>query len=42
MLNIQMLIAKAMKKELYDNDILNLAGRNVLNELKTKFVDVKG
>jgi uncharacterized protein YqeY len=37
-----MLIAKAMKKELYDNDILNLAGRNVLNELKTKFVDVKG
>ena len=42
MLNIQMLIAKAMKKELYDNDILNLAGRNVLNELKTKFVDVNG
>ena len=42
MLNIQMLIAKAMKKELYNNDILNLAGRNVLNELKTKFVDVKG
>ena len=42
MLNIQMLIAKEMKKELYDNDILNLAGRNVLNELKTKFVDVKG
>ena len=42
MLNIQMLITKAMKKELYDNDILNLAGRNVLNELKTKFVDVKG
>ena len=42
MLNIQMLIAKAMKKELYDNNILNLAGRNVLNELKTKFVDVKG
>lgn len=32
-----------MKKELYNNnDILNLAGRNVLNELKTKFVDVKG
>lgn len=42
MLNIQMLIAKAMKKELYDNNILNLAGRNVLNELKTKFVDVRG
>ena len=43
MLNIQLLIAKAMKKELYVNDnILNLAGRNVLNELKTKFVDVKG
>lgn len=42
MLNIQMLITKAMKKELYNNDILNLAGRNVLNELKTKFVDVNG
>ena len=42
MLNIQMLIAKAMKKELYIDNILNLAGRNVLNELKTKFVDVKG
>lgn len=42
MLNIQMLITKAMKKELYIDNILNLAGRNVLNELKTKFVDVKG
>lgn len=42
MLNTQMLIAKAMKKELYIDNILNLASRNVLNELKTKFVDVKG
>ena len=42
MLDIQKLIIKAMKKEMFPgHDNLNIAARNVLGEMKTKFVDIR-
>ena len=41
MLDVQKLIIKSMKKEIFkDNDELNIAAKNVLGEMKTKFVDI--
>lgn len=43
MLDVQKLIIKAMKKEIFkNNDELNVAARNILAEMKTKFVDITG
>ena len=43
MLDVQKLIIKSMKKELFKyNDELNIAAKNVLGEMKTKFVDITG
>lgn len=43
MIDVQKMMIKAMKKELYkNNDSLNLAARQVLGEIKTKCKDVKG
>jgi uncharacterized protein YqeY len=42
MIDIQKLIILAMKKKLFhDNDALNIAAKNVLGEMKTKFVDIR-
>lgn len=42
MINVQEMIKKAMKKELFPGkDELNLAARQILSEMKTKFVDIK-
>jgi uncharacterized protein YqeY len=43
MINVQQMILMAMKKELFPNNAeLNLATRNVLGEMKTKYIDIKG
>ena len=43
MINVQQMILMAMKKELFPNNAeLNLAARNVLGEMKTKYIDIKG
>ena len=42
MLDVQKLLIKAMKKEMFpDHDNLNTAARNVLSEMKTKFIDIR-
>ena len=42
MLDVQKLLIKSMKKEIFkNNDDLNIAARNILSEMKTKFVDIK-
>ena len=42
MLNIQELLIQSMKKELFSGkDELNLAARQILAEMKTKFVDLR-
>lgn len=41
MINVPEMIKKAMKKELFNTDELNLAARQILGEMKTKFVDIK-
>ncbi|MBR4316802.1 MAG: GatB/YqeY domain-containing protein [Alphaproteobacteria bacterium] len=42
MLDVQKLIIKAMKKEMFPgHDDLNVAARAVLSEMKTKFVDIR-
>ena len=41
MLNVNELIKKAIKKEIYPETNVNAACRQVLSELKTKFVDFK-
>lgn len=42
MINVQKMILMAMKKELFPNNTeLNLAARNVLGEMKTKYIDIK-
>lgn len=42
MLDVQKLLIKSMKKEIFpERDDLNIAARNVLSEMKTKFVDIK-
>lgn len=41
MLNVQQLIVKTMKKEIFIGDLRNKAARQVLSELKTSFVDVR-
>lgn len=42
MLNVQKLLIKSMKKEMFPgHDDLNIAARNVLSEMKTKFIDIK-
>jgi hypothetical protein len=42
MLNIQELLIQSMKKELFSGkDELNLAARQILAEMKTKFVDIR-
>lgn len=41
MLNVQSLIIKTMKKEIFIGELRNKAARQVLSELKTSFVDVR-
>lgn len=42
MLDVQKLLIKAMKKEIFpDYDNLNTAARTVLSEMKTKFIDIR-
>ena len=42
MLDIQKLLISSMKKEIFkNNDDLNMAARNVLSEMKTKFIDIR-
>ena len=42
MIDVPEMIKKAMKKELYlGKDELNQAARNVLGDMKTKFIDIK-
>lgn len=41
MLNVQSLIIKTMKKEIFIEDKRNKAARQVLSELKTSFVDIR-
>ena len=42
MLDIQKLLISSMKKEIFkNNDELNMAARNVLGEMKTKFIDIR-
>lgn len=42
MLDVQSLIIKAMKKEIFvNNDDLNIAAKTILAEMKTKFVDIR-
>lgn len=42
MLDVQFLIIKAMKKEIFvNNDDLNIAAKTILAEMKTKFVDIR-
>jgi len=42
MIDVQKMMIKAMKKELYkDNDVLNNAARQILGEMKTKFKDIQ-
>lgn len=42
MLDIQKLLIKSMKKEMFPgHDNLNIAARTVLSEMKTKFVDIR-
>ena len=42
MLDVQSLIIKAMKKEIFvNNDNLNIAAKTILAEMKTKFVDIR-
>lgn len=41
MINVQEMIKKAMKKELFNTDEMNLAARQILSEMKTKFIDIK-
>lgn len=42
MLDVQKLIVRAMKKEMFPgHDDLNIAARTVLSEMKTKFVDIR-
>lgn len=42
MLDIQKLLIKSMKKEMFPgHDDLNIAARTVLSEMKTKFIDIK-
>ena len=42
MLDVQKLLISSMKKEIFkNNDDLNMAARNVLSEMKTKFIDVR-
>jgi uncharacterized protein YqeY len=41
MINVPEMIKKAMKKELFHNDELNLAARQILAEMKTKFIDIR-
>ena len=42
MLDVQSLIIKAMKKEIFvNNDNLNIATKTILAEMKTKFVDIR-
>lgn len=42
MLDVQSLIIKAMKKEIFvNNDDLNITAKTILAEMKTKFVDIR-
>lgn len=41
MINVQEMIKKAMKKELFNTDEMNMAARQILSEMKTKFIDIK-
>jgi uncharacterized protein YqeY len=41
MINVSEMIKKAMKKELFNTDEMNLAARQILSEMKTKFIDIK-
>ena len=41
MINVPEMIKKAMKKELFNTDEMNLAARQILSEMKTKFIDIK-
>ena len=42
MLDIQKLLISSMKKEIFkNNDDLNMGARNVLSEMKTKFIDIR-
>lgn len=42
MLDVQKLLIKSMKKEMFPgHDDLNIAARNVLSEMKTKFIDIR-
>lgn len=41
MLNVQSLIIKTMKKEIFIEEKRNKAARQVLSELKTSFVDIR-
>ena len=42
MLDIQKLLIKSIKKEMFPgHDDLNMAARNVLSEMKTKFIDIR-
>jgi len=42
MIDVQKLLIKSMKKEMFPgHDNLNTAARNVLSEMKTKFIDIR-
>ena len=42
LLDVQKLLIKSMKKEMFPgHDNLNAAARNVLSEMKTKFIDIR-
>lgn len=42
MLDVQKLLIESMKKEMFPgHDNLNIAARNVLSEMKTKFIDIR-
>ena len=41
MINVNEYIKKAIKKELFEDEKLNNSARQILSELKTKYVDIR-